>query len=111
MSYIRPLGDGPITDPSQVDDPIPVVPPTRVDCAALPPDSPWRQPGQVCAPTIVDAIKGLIEGVTGPGTTSSSNGSTATSAPATGVEGISPLWYAAAGAAAYYLYRQYKRGR
>jgi hypothetical protein len=65
MSYLRPMGDGPITSPSQVDDRI-VMPddvgPSRVTCSELPADSPWRKPGQVCAAdfNIVDMFTGLL---------------------------------------------------
>jgi hypothetical protein len=47
--------EGPITRPSEVDDSIIVgeVTPTRVECSALPADSPWKRPGQVCAPSPV----------------------------------------------------------
>ena len=50
MTYFRAMGD-PITSPSQVDDGIFAgeVPPTRVECNILPANSPWRQPGQICA--------------------------------------------------------------
>ena len=72
MSYVRPMGDavtstnevdGPITSPAKV----PWTPSTdevyagniganRVPCDQLPADSPWRKPGQPCAPTV-----GLME--------------------------------------------------
>lgn len=59
----RGMGDdsGPITDPSQVDDSIVVgtVTPTRVDCDNIAADSPFRQPGQVCAPAPVIDFGGL----------------------------------------------------
>ncbi len=78
MSYIRPMGDavtsttevdGPITSPSQVpwnqagESVIAgTVPANRVPCDQLPADSPWRQPGQVCAPTggIIDTIANMM---------------------------------------------------
>lgn len=53
MSYFRRgMGDGPITDPSQLENgtTVAVTTPTRVDCSQLPSDSPFRQPGQACAP-------------------------------------------------------------
>lgn len=55
MSYFRRgMGDGPITDPCQVDPSacttVGTVTPTVVDCAQLPADSPFRQAGQPCAP-------------------------------------------------------------
>lgn len=71
MSYFRraikrPMGDdGPITHPWQVDESIiAIVPPTRVDCAQLPADSPWRQPGQVCAPSsLLDSAISMVKDV------------------------------------------------
>lgn len=54
MSYFRrAMGDGPITDPSQLDDGtiVGTTGPTRVDCSQLSLDSPFRAPGQPCAPT------------------------------------------------------------
>ncbi len=80
MSYIRPMGDavtstteveGPITSPSQVPwNPsgesvtAGTISPTRVPCDQLPADSPWRQPGQVCAPSggIIDSIVNMFNG-------------------------------------------------
>lgn len=66
MSYFRrPLGDGPITSPSETEngpvthpdfDPtapgviISDVAPARKSCEELDPDSPWKKPGQVCDP-------------------------------------------------------------
>lgn len=53
MSYLvrRGMGDGPITDPSQLDgQTIATVTPTQVTCDQLPADALARQPGQVCAP-------------------------------------------------------------
>jgi hypothetical protein len=66
MSYLRPMGDGPITSPSQVDDSILIpeaeVGPSRVTCSELPADSPWRKPGQVCAVdfNLADMFSGLL---------------------------------------------------
>lgn len=79
MSYHRSMGQ-PITSPSEVEDP--VVSPTRVDCADLPSDSPWRQPGQVCADSgqssggPLDFINDLIQQAMHP---TSSSPSSATS--------------------------------
>lgn len=101
MSYIHPMGDGPITSPSQVDDP--VVPPTRVACQDLPADSPWRNPGQVCADspisTIFDPIVDII---------AETFDKPATSAP--GAAG-GPNWMllAGLGLGAYFLLRKKKR--
>jgi len=62
LGYLGYLGDGPITSPSQVDDNLPGVGPTRVNCSDLPPDSPWRGPGQVCATdfNVVDMLNRLL---------------------------------------------------
>lgn len=76
MSYFRPMGDGPITSPSQLD-PAPsssdggwnpgggavdigTVTPQRVSCDELPADSPFRRPGSVCAPPPDDTSGGSI---------------------------------------------------
>lgn len=109
MSYIRPFGDGPITDPRQVDETISTVPPTRVGCAQLPADSPWRMPGEVCAGAPVasssapnggdnwlkDFLTGLVSGPAGP-------------APTPVRTDDSPPWLllALGGAAAYYLLKK-----
>lgn len=103
MSYIRPMGDGPITHPSEVEDP-PIVPPTRVSCDELPADSPWKRPGQVCAPPPdgqpwFDAIKDLFfpdsnQTPTVPSETPQSSGSTPW------------LLLVAGGGLAYYLLRK-----
>lgn len=67
MTYFRrSLGaapSGPITDPSQLEngETIGTVTPTRVDCSKLPADSPWRNPGQVCAPGILDWFLNLFK--------------------------------------------------
>jgi hypothetical protein len=61
--FRRSLGqapDGPITDPSQLEI-VGTVTPTKVECAQLPADSPWRRPGQVCAPTLMDWFLGLFK--------------------------------------------------
>lgn len=74
------LGDGAITSPPQVDPDlfddsgsttVGEVQGNRVECSQLAPDSPWRQPGQVCAPvpgffdSMVDYLTGLKNKVTG----------------------------------------------
>jgi len=111
MSYIRPMGDGPITDPRQVDDELPelIVPPTRVPCEQLPADSPWRRPGQVCAGApvsggIADMITGLLQGVAAGPVNTTSTAETGTTYD------INLLWLAAAGGVAYYLMRKKRKG-
>lgn len=100
--------DGPITHPSQVDDSIIVgtVPPKRVDCAALPADSPWRKPGQVCAPStgLTDLLKSIAESLTQPivGAVSA----VTPPAPTPSSTGPSLLLLAALGGAGYYLLRK-----
>lgn len=91
MSYLRrPMGDavtstteidGPITSPSQWNPSdtgviAGEVPANRVPCDQLPADSPWRRPGQVCAPTggILDSITNLLTGAASGGATAASNG-------------------------------------
>lgn len=121
MSYqrvrrVRAMGDGPITDPSQVDDTVIAgeVNPTRVDCSALPDDSPWKRPGQVCAPTMWDRLLSfLANAVTpGPSTAPSSPAPTPTPdappAPDT-ASSASPFLMLGGLAAAYYLLRKKKR--
>lgn len=62
MSYLRPMGDGPITSPDQVPATHPdeldigTIGPTRVPCDELPADSPWKRPGSVCAQTPTPGI-------------------------------------------------------
>lgn len=118
MSYTRrrrPFGDeeGPITSPAQVDDEIIVgtVPPKRVDCAALPADSPWRRPGQVCAPSpIAEFFSDLYDKLfppSPPGTTSAPT--PAPPAPAPTSSGPPLLLLAAAGGVGYYLLTRKKR--
>lgn len=116
MSYFRPMGD-PITSPSQVDDGIVVapVPPTIVGCADLPADSPWRRPGEVCAPPssggIMDYLRDVIRSATSPTTTTP----TPTDAPGppdriletANIPGL--LLLAALGGGAYYLLKKKKR--
>jgi len=76
VSYFRPgMGDGE-PDPCEIDPTmcttdVATVSPTRVDCAQLPVDSPFRRPGQVCAPrdtgagngngSVTDWVLGLIK--------------------------------------------------
>jgi len=111
MSYFRPMGDGPITDPSQVDDSIIVgeTTPKRVSCDDLPPDSPWRKPGQVCAPNVVtDFFKGLYNTLTSPTfSTETAVPPTTTTTPTSSSSSLLAL--AAAGGLAYYLYTKRKR--
>jgi hypothetical protein len=101
------MGDGPITSPSQVpdDEGVPIVPPTRVDCASLPADSPFRQPGQVCAPApsgggVLDYFLDVIHSASAP-----------TSAAAGGdSDNTKWLLLGALGVGAYLLTRK-KKGR
>jgi hypothetical protein len=60
MTYVRSLGQ-PVLHP-EPDEEVIVgeVHPKRVDCAVLPPDSPWRRPGQVCEPTLWERFKELF---------------------------------------------------
>lgn len=113
MGYTRNYSmgdDGPITHPSQVDDSIIVgtVPPKRVECAALPADSPWRKPGQVCAPStgLTDLLKGIAEALTQPivGAVSAATPPAPTATPAS--TGPSLLLLAVLGGAGYYLLRK-----
>lgn len=116
MSYVRPLGqDGPITDPSQVDDTIVgEVGPTRVSCDALPADSPWRRPGQVCAPpgkSLWDVVKDWLAPNGAPAPTPAptpDDAQTQTSQTAQSM-GVSPLVILGGAAALYYLVRSRKR--
>lgn len=115
MSYFRPMGDGPITDPSQVDDSLIVgeVPPTRVQCIELAADSPWRRPGQVCAdaplPTpgplgpMIDAVRSILDQATGGGATTAPDGA---APPATHDDGPNLWLWGGAGVLAYYLLRK-----
>lgn len=109
MSYLRPMGD-PITDPSQVEDTIVgEVPPTRVQCATLPADSPWRRPGQVCEPSILDQIFDWLRtaGTAAPPTGTPTDASTPPSSSDT--SSLTPiLLLGGAAAAAYYLTRKKK---
>lgn len=109
MSYLRPMGDGPITSPSQVDDSI-VIPdaevgPSRVTCSELPADSPWRKPGQVCAAdfNIVDMFTGLLNKL---GTAFSSSPSAA--APSSAAPSVA-LLVGGVAVASYLLLKKKKR--
>jgi hypothetical protein len=108
MSYLSVLSDGPITSPSQVDEILvpQVVTPTRVSCAELAPDSPFRAAGQVCAPTfnIVDMFSGLMSKI-GGALAPSSSATTAT--PADGVP--MELLIGGAAVAVYLLMKKSKR--
>jgi hypothetical protein len=107
MSYLlRPMGDGPITSPSQVDDSVLVpeeVGPSRVTCSELPADSPWRKPGQVCAVdfNLLDMVQGLLSKL---GTALSP---APASAPAASAVPIALL--VGGGVAAYLLFKKPKR--
>jgi LPXTG-motif cell wall-anchored protein len=127
MSYIRPMGDavtsttevdGPITSPSQV----PWTPSTddvyagtiganRVDCTQLPADSPWRKPGQACAPTggILDTIGNLL--TSARDAISGAAGAAVTAAPTPPSDAGTPwlLIAGASGIAAYLLLKKKKK--
>lgn len=113
MSYFRRgMGDGPITDPCQIDPStcvVATVPPTRTECAALPADSPFRQPGQVCAPrddagngngSVMDWVMGLIKPAFAP-----------QSAPTPADEGMSPATFLLLAAGAFATYRYFRKGK
>ena len=113
MSYRRrALGQGPITDPSQVDDSIILehIPPTRVDCDALPADSPFRRAGQPCAPNLWDYLKKLIAGAPAPTPTTASPEPSAPTSPAEDESHLG-LWLLLGGAAAgaYYLSKKRRK--
>ena len=111
MSYFRRgMGDGPITDPSQLDNGTTVATtgPTRVDCSALPADSPFRQPGQVCADDATTAAASSNGGSPFDWLldTIKSGGAAAQPAQA-GMSDSGKLFLAGAAAlAAYYLFRK-----
>jgi hypothetical protein len=120
MSYFRrqpALGDGPITTPSQADNGngiiVGTVPPTRVDCSQLPADSPYRQPGQVCAPSssgnLMDLIMGLIPGNGTPSADAGSATATPATVPDSGMSDTSKWMLAGAAAVAAYYYFKKKR--
>jgi len=114
MSYFRrPLSDvdGPITSPTQVDDSLVVstIEPTRVPCDKLPADSPWRRPGQVCAPAggnIIEFLRGMYDKVA-----SAAAAVPDAPAPATAPTTSSPplLLLVALGGAGYYLLTRKRR--
>jgi len=114
MSYFRSMGD-PITDPSQVDDEIiaGTVAPTRVDCAALPADSPWKRPGQVCAPTpsFWDFLDKILPSSSGSSAAPSEPaGTLVTASPSPAGDSLLPLaLLAVGGVGAYYLLRRKKK--
>ena len=113
--------DGPITSPSQVDDSMfrdsaimGTIGPTRVPCASLPADSPWKRPGQVCAPeapsSIVEFFKGMYDKIAAlsplaPEATAAPSAESTTSASS----GSSLLVLAAIGGVGYYLLTRKKR--
>jgi len=110
MSYIRPMGDGPITDPSQVDGSIIVgeVPPTRVDCSQLPADSPFRAAGQPCAGAPAPASSGnFLWDIIAPFV--ADGGNPAPVVQAAGLDSSTLLLLAGAGVAAYYMFGKKKR--
>lgn len=117
MSYFRRGGmsdaEGPITSPSQVDDEIPggIIAPTRVSCDALPADSPWRKPGQACAPpdtSIADFFRGILDKISTI-TSPTEPPPTAPSPTPVSSSGPSLLALAAIGGVGYYLYKKRKR--
>ena len=97
------MGDGPVLHPGEDDPP----PPARADCKDLPSDSPWRNPGQLCADapisTIFDPVIDIVmdainkQGGASPG---SGSGDTKTS---------NLVLLGALGVGAYYLLRKKKR--
>lgn len=112
MTYFRRgMGDGPITDPCQVDPslclPETVIgtsPPTRVDCSQLPADSLFRLPGQPCAPASAGGgVTGWLLGLINP----------AFSTPPTSSQGMADdtkfLLLGGAAALAYYYFRKKRR--
>ncbi len=122
------FGDA-ITDPSQVDpslgpapqDPdstvVGTVQADRKSCDALPADSPWRQPGQVCGPVknwltdLVDNIKNTFGQPMAPAPSSSSDAAASASSAADGVDTSKLLLLAGLGGAAYwYFTKKKKRG-
>jgi hypothetical protein len=116
MSYMRPVGDDdvPVTSTTQVvsNDSIIVggsdVGPKRVPCYQLPSDSPFRQPGQVCAPSTVfmDTLKSIWDGIAGAGVPS-----VAPTAPTPPAE-PSPPWALILGGGAigaYFIYKNRKK--
>lgn len=113
MSYLRPpMGDGPITSPDQVetDDSIIVgtVKGVPRPCSEMSADSPWRRPGQPCAPETstplyetIGEIWDRLKGLTSPTTTAP------TSTPS--LEPPQVPWALVVGGAALGAYLLYKR--
>jgi hypothetical protein len=114
MSYIRPMGDGPVTHPGQDDGTfddggstiVGSTGPNRVDCSELPADSPWRRPGQVCAPPDDQPWFNELRDLFFP---DSSSTSTSTTPPTESGGAGSLLLLVAGGGLAYYLLT--KKGR
>ena len=112
MSYFRQgMGDGPVTDPCQVDPSlcpgtgiiVGTAPPTRVDCSQLPADSPFRQPGQPCAESsggIASWFLDLVRPTFQPTATAQDQGAGG---------GSNLLFFGGAAVAAYYLC--FRKGR
>lgn len=119
MTYFRrPLGDGPVTSPHDVDPSLPpfdpsgestvgvVTPGRRPTCDELPADSPWRQPGQAChernlVVAALDYLRGLIPNQMAPQTIPSQPNSVIPTLIVLG----------GAGVGAYYLLRKTKNKR
>ncbi len=125
MTYFRRgMGDGPITDPCQVDPslcgPGTIVgtsPPTRVDCSQIPADSPFRQPGQPCAPAPAavgpagsngSGVTGWLLGLINPSFSTSPAGASSSSAQGMG-DDTKLLLLGGAAALAYYYFRKKRR--
>lgn len=112
MTYFRAMGD-PITSPSQVDDTVAAeVPPTRVECRDLPANSPWRQPGQVCADApgggVLDYLQTVFANIFKP-PTSPPYSPVPAPGPAPDDNTVPLLVLGAAGLGAYFLLRKKRR--
>lgn len=115
MTYmLQATGDdesGPVTTPRQVEhnDSIIVgdVGAKRVQCYELPADSPFRQPGQACAPSsaFMDTLKSLWDGIAGSVPT------VAPTAPTPPADSGPPWALILGGAAvgAYFIYKRKKK--